>query len=241
MASSEDKLRAQAKQWVKVNRKKLIAEFCNQDQFPKTDNPVTIFMAGSPGAGKTELSQSLSDEFGGGFVRIDADEIREKMRAIGYNGKNSDIFQDAANKAVNLLFDYANKKGGQNVILDGTFAYGNWRENVERSIAHERTVDIYYLYQDPTRAWDFVQRRASKDGGRYVPKAVFMQAYIEAIKNVRKAKQLFGNKITVYFAKNNYQKNIEKIVVDVDDIDKYLPKMYTLEELEARLDERKDT
>lgn len=71
--------------------------------YPPSDNPITIFMAGTPGAGKTEFSITLIETFGGSFIRIDADEIRERMRPLGYNGLNADIFQDAANKGVNLL------------------------------------------------------------------------------------------------------------------------------------------
>lgn len=237
----DKKLESIAKNWVKVNRKKLIQDFCDEELYPKVDNPVTIFMAGTPGAGKTELSINLAENFGGGFVRIDADEIREKMREIGYNGKNSNLFQSAAVKAVNIIFDYANKIGGQNVILDGTFVYGNWRENVERSIAHGRKVDIYYLYQEPEIAWDFVCRRASKAGGRHVPMEVFIETYEKAIENVKTAKEVFGDDITVYFVKNDYKKDIEKIVVDVGDIENYLPKRYTNDKLKKVLDERKNT
>jgi hypothetical protein len=32
--SEDDKLKTQAKQWVKVNRKKLIARFCDSGKFP---------------------------------------------------------------------------------------------------------------------------------------------------------------------------------------------------------------
>jgi len=241
MEDQNKKLQAQAKNWVKENRKKLITKFCDEKLYPRVDDPVTIFMAGTPGAGKTELSVNLAKEFGGGFVRIDADDIREMMRPLGYNGQNSDIFQSAVTKAVNQLFDFANRKGGQNVILDGTFAYGDWRVNVERSIAHARTVEIYYLYQDPIRAWEYVSIRAAKQGGRHVPVDVFLDSYQLSIENVKKAKEVFKDKVTIYFAQNDYQKNIEKIVVDVDDIDKYLPKMYNVVELKKLLHERTNT
>lgn len=234
LRAEETKLKDAAKQWVKANRRQLIARFCDLATYPKTDYPVTIFMAGTPGAGKTEFSISLLEEFDSSFVRIDADEIREMMRDIGYNGANAELFQDAANKAVNILFDYANKKGGQNVLLDGTFAYGNWRENVERSIAHGRQVEIYYLYQDPVIAWHYVKKR-EQEHGRAVPLAAFIKSYELSVINVQQAIKDFGKYLTVYFARNNYIKRIESITMDVDNIEKLLPKRYTKEELNGLL------
>ncbi len=161
------------------------------------------------------------------------------MRGIGYTSENSEIFQTAVSKAVNQLFDFANKKAGQNVLLDGTFAYGDWRVNVQRSIDHGRRVEIYYLYQDPLIAWDYVKKR-EKEYGRTVPKEVFVHSYEQSIKNVQYAIEMFGPDITVYFAKNNYKKSIEYIAVNVDNIEKLLPKKYTVSELESLLDARKD-
>lgn len=235
MLSDEDiKLGNIAKQWVKENRRPLIAKFCDPNTYPSSKSPVTIFMAGTPGAGKTEFSISLLEKFDGTFVRIDADEIREMMREIGYNGQNAEIFQPAANKAVNILFDYSNKKGGQNVLLDGTFAYGNWRENVERSIDHGRKIEIYYLYQDPEIAWDYVKKREHEQG-RVVPLEAFVKSYDDSVINAQRAIKDYGKYITVYFAKNDYTKNVESIAVDVDDIEKLLPKRYTKEELQELL------
>jgi UDP-N-acetylglucosamine kinase len=235
MTSNQDgQLSSAAKQWVKVNRRQLIARFCDSAVYPKSDHPVTIFMAGTPGAGKTEFSVSLLKKFDNAFVRIDADDIREMMREIGYNGANAELFQDAANKAVNILFDHANKKGGQNVLLDGTFAYGNWRENVERSIAHNRLIEIYYLYQDPIIAWNYVIKR-EKEEGRAVPLDAFIKSYEQSVVNVQRAIQDFGDYLTVYFAKNNYTRTIESITVDVDNIEKLLPNRYTKEELRKLL------
>jgi hypothetical protein len=39
----------------------------------------------------------------------------------------------------------------------------------------------------------------------------------------------------VYFAKNDYTKTVESIKVDVDNIEKLLPKRYTIEELQELL------
>lgn len=228
--TEDEKLTTAAKQWVRANKKRLINEFCDPAKYPSVDNPITIFMAGTPGAGKTEFSQSLLETFHDPFVRIDADEIRELMREVGYSGKNAHLFQNAANKAVNILFDHANRKNGQNVLLDGTFAYGDWRTNVQRSLNHDRKVEIYYLYQDPKIAWGYVEARRKKHG-RAVPKDAFVKSYVNSASNVERAKEVFGEQVILYFAKNNYKKEVERVEVDVADLEKFLPKRYTEDEL----------
>ena len=65
--------------------------------FPPSDSPVTIFMAGSPGAGKTEYSKNLLDLVSKNSkyhpVRIDSDELRSEIP--GYTGNNSSHVQGA--------------------------------------------------------------------------------------------------------------------------------------------------
>lgn len=196
-------------------------------------------MAGTPGAGKTEFSLKLLGAFDKRVVRIDADEIRDMMRDIGYNGANAEHFQNAASKGVNILFDRALHKK-YSALLDGTFAYGNWRENIERSLRKDRIVEIYYLYQDPLIAWEYVQLR-QKNQGRAVPLDVFVNSYEQSMENVQKAKEVFGKNVTIYFAKNDYTKNVESVAVDVNDIAKLLPKTYNGEELKQILHARKIT
>lgn len=44
--------------------------------YPPEDKPVSVFMAGSPGASKTEASKVLLEEFGESILRIDPDDLR---------------------------------------------------------------------------------------------------------------------------------------------------------------------
>ncbi len=69
-------------QYVKSNKAVLIEKFCSLSNFSPSNNPFTMFMAGSPGAGKTEFSKAIIPELqqrdpNCAIVRIDADEIRE--------------------------------------------------------------------------------------------------------------------------------------------------------------------
>lgn len=234
---NEDELALQAKalQWLRENMKQLKRDYCDAETFPSENTPVTIFMAGTPGAGKTEFSKSLIDSFPKPIIRIDADEIRERMRSIGYNGENAHCFQRAASNAVNNLYGHALSKS-QSALLDGTFAYGNWRENIERSLQQNRIVEIYYLYQDPIIAWGYVEKRR-KSQGRAVPKKVFIDDYYSSMANVQKAKEVFEDKVTLYFAKNNYQKDLEYIKIDVRSIDKLLPEVYNITDLERAIND----
>ncbi|HVA11437.1 MAG TPA: zeta toxin family protein [Candidatus Dormibacteraeota bacterium] len=175
--------------WARNKKKELAYIFCSPDLIPPTERPVTIFMAGTPGAGKTEFSKSLLELFNTSAVRIDADDIRDMMKEIGYNGANSEKYQYGVGLAVNNLYRKAIKQH-QSVLIDGTFAYRGWRENIEMSLHVNRLVEIYYLYQDPKIAWDFVKKRELSQG-RAVPIEVFVKDYTDCIENVCNAKELF--------------------------------------------------
>ena len=73
-----------ALEFVKTHKKDLIERFCPETICHSVANPVSLFMAGSPGAGKTEVSKGLIKKFNDVPVRIDADEIRSFCP--GYTG-----------------------------------------------------------------------------------------------------------------------------------------------------------
>ena len=77
-----------------------------------------IFMAGSPGAGKTEVATELLS-FYQNMVIIDADRFREGFPT--YNGANSSEFQSGASWLVGDIFNRVSDEG-YSLLLDGTFA-----------------------------------------------------------------------------------------------------------------------
>lgn len=121
--------------------------------------PVSVFMAGSPGAGKTEASKSLLSklenvEKGRKILRIDPDELR--MEFEDYSGNNSWVFQPAVSILVDKIHDFALEQR-QSFILDGTLSsYGKAEENIDRSLRRNRRVQILYVYLTPEQAWEFV-------------------------------------------------------------------------------------
>jgi hypothetical protein len=153
LTEEERALENSAFEFIKVNKQELIKKFADPLKYQPVNSPVSLFMAGSPGAGKTEISKSLIGKFIDIPIRIDADEIRQMCPL--YTGSNAHIFQKAANKGVNILFDHAIHKK-LNLILDGTFAYAYAEENIKRSINKGRFGREYEMCKDNYKRenWD---------------------------------------------------------------------------------------
>ena len=139
MDDISEQISLEAFDFVKKNAKQIISKFADLNEHSPSPKPFTIFMAGSPGAGKTEFSKSFNPDLfkysadqKTKIVRIDADEIRNLIPQ--FNGHNSSVVQRAASKGVSILFDHTHHYN-QNVILDGTFAnYNISSENIKVAI-----------------------------------------------------------------------------------------------------------
>ena len=216
-----------AKKFIKKNKSLLFEKFASDKIYKPNDKPISLFMAGSPGAGKTEYSKRFIKKFDSDMVRIDADDIREIIPQ--YNGANSYVVQGAASIAVDILYNYV-LKNKYNLLLDGTFAkFDIVYRNVKRSVNKNRKVIICYVYQDPLIAWAFTKKR-EKIEGRMVPKKAFVEAFVNARKNVIKIKSIFKDKVKVYLIIKNYNNNIKESYFDVC-IDSYLKIKYSEEKL----------
>jgi len=145
-------LSEQATQYIKQNKKILFEKFANEELFKSVDSPSSFFMAGSPGAGKTEFSKRFlsrhieeKKERNSDYnvIRIDADDIREILP--GYTGSNSHLFQSAVSLGVNELYSFVLKKK-INVLVDGTFSSEKYAmQNIERSLKRGRFVFVLAL------------------------------------------------------------------------------------------------
>ena len=213
--------------WVKKNRREIIEKFANPAEHVAEIQSISLFMAGSPGAGKTEVSKRLISQFTQKPIRIDADEIR--TLCPGYNGPNAHVFQRAATKGVHVLYDYALEKN-LNVILDGTFAYADAQLNIQRSLEHNRKVEIYFVYQDPLQAWDFTKKREEIEC-RKVSKNVFIDAFFRSRENVNLVKSKLGNQVELNLLIKDFRNDTERLELNVQGIDGYLKKGYTEKEL----------
>ena len=233
MEYSEEELKIieESTNWVKKNQKKIIERFAKDAEYVEETVPITLFMAGSPGAGKTEISKRLIQRFNQKPIRIDADEIRSLCD--GYIGINAHLFQKAANKGVNILYDYA-LQHKHNVILDGTFAYAGVVENIQRSLDKGRKVEIFFVYQDPLQAWDFTKKREEIEKRR-VSKEVFINAFFKSQENVNKVKACFGSLIELNIIIKDFEKDLERLEINAPKIDNFIKTVYTVDSLNNQL------
>ncbi len=211
MTEEERRLEEMVIEFVKRNKKEILNRFCPQAICYAVINPRSLFMAGSPGAGKTEISERLTGRFKDMPVRIDADEIRSMCP--GYSGTNAHVFQKVANKGVNFLYDYALKKE-INCIMDGTFAYGGASENIERSLHRGRRTEIWFVYQDPMRAWEFTKAREAREARR-ISKEVFIRAFFESRKNAQMVKEHFDKNVELNILIKDYKSDTDDIQLNV--------------------------
>src|SRR5476651_463458 len=129
---------AEARKYIKSHSMELCLKFADISRYPPYTTPSSFFMAGSPGAGKTEWSKSfiktlIEKEPQRKIVRIDPDEIRESIP--NYIPEQAVLFQSATSLGVEKLLDYV-FKNNQDFLLDGTFAhYDSSCKNIERSLS----------------------------------------------------------------------------------------------------------
>lgn len=226
----------EAAEFVKKNQKLLIEKFANSNEYTPVSNPFTIFMAGSPGAGKTEFSIAFKEEHirldpNSKPVRIDADEIRWIIPQ--FTGKNSQEVQFAASIGVEKLFDYI-QGHHYNTIVDGTFSSSSALKNVERALNRGRKVGIFYLYQEPIVAWEFTKKREEIEG-RNIPRDAFIKSFIDARENVDLAKDRFGSRIELHLVVKDYENRVQKTYFNISKLENYLKSTYTTEQLEKEL------
>lgn len=231
----EQRICDEAVEFVRVNKSNLVNRLASLDKIKTDVNPVSVFMAGSPGAGKTEFSSRLMELISNSHpsvVCINPDTLREEMP--GYVGGNAHIFQKAVSRLVDEIHS-AVLRNKQSFLLDGTLSrYDKAEENIKRSIRRNREVYIYYVYQDPIQAWKFTQAR-EKDEGRRILKDVFIEQYFSAKETVNNLKKEFGKQINVTLVIKNSEHQIIDFKPNISSIDDYLRMRYSKDELSAKL------
>ncbi len=240
--ASDEEIIAQAVAYARSHRQRIARAKTDPERYPREERPISIFMAGSPGAGKTEISKeyvAAIDELReegfdglGSILRIDPDDLRDELP--GYTGKNSWLFQGAVSLLVERIHDLMLKQQ-QSFILDGTLASLDVaRKNVSRSLRRDREVQIFFVYQHPVLAWQFVCGR-EKIEGRNIPREGFIRQFLDVQNVVTQIKQEFGERVVLdVIIKNNDGTN-QQWEADVVSIDDYLPERYTRKQLQHLL------
>jgi len=230
--TSQEGVQQAAVEYAKTHKKEIAHELTDLTKFPADPEPVVVFMAGSPGAGKTEASERLIERFSGDghrVLRIDSDDLRTRLP--GYTGQNSSLFQGATSIIADKMQDEAIEQR-QSYVFDGTLAnLERARENIQRCLSHGYAVQILYVYQNPEQAWKFVKAREIRDG-RMVPKEAFIEQYFTARENVNALKKEFASKIRVDLIVKNIDGTDFRYKENVSAVDNFIPERYTREALD---------
>ena len=134
LSPEELEIQNRAVEFAKRNRTKICREITDTATFLPEVSPVSIFMSGSPGAGKTEISKDLTDQLessGTKILRLNPDDLR--CRFPEYNGANSYLFQRGVSLLVERSLDYI-YRNKQSFLLDATLtSYAVTEKNIKRS------------------------------------------------------------------------------------------------------------
>jgi predicted ABC-type ATPase len=232
-APDKDPVWRRAIEYARQHKKEIARRLTDPSVFVSEERPVSVFMAGSPGAGKTEASKALLEKFAPQpILRIDPDELRSEFPE--YDGANAWLFQGAISILVDRILDLVFRQS-QSFILDGTLAVESAAQrNIERSLRRDRFVQILYVYQNPRSAWKFVCAREEVEGRKILPEH-FVEQYFAARKVVNGLKDLFGRNLRVDLLVKNIDGSDKFYKANIDRIDFYVPEKYDPETLLAEI------
>jgi len=233
MTPEEQEISDQALSFARSNKKTIAKRRTDRTIYPPEEAPVSVFMAGSPGAGKTEASIALVNLFADTkILRIDPDELRDEFSE--YSGGNSWLFQAGVSILVEKILDLALNQR-QSFLLDGTFSNIDVaKKNVERSLKKGRFVQILYVYQSPLLAWSFVKAREEAEGRR-IRREHFIDQYFAARDVVNALKLEYGGDVHVDLLLKHIDNSGRLYKAGVDKIDYHIPEQHTRADLEAKL------
>lgn len=189
-----------------INKHEFIKQLIQNCNVTPDPEPAAFFMAGLPGSGKTEISKNLIIDSGVNLLRIDMDEIAERLP--GYKPNQADEFRKPATTLLSECFSYA-LHHNISFIMDGTFGNGQALKNIERSLKHGFRVKIIYALQDPKAAWQFTVAR-EKIEHRAIRFDGFVETYYKTIRNIKAASDIFTDQISIDIAIKNTENKVEK-------------------------------
>lgn len=205
-------------EWAKKNKRRISREFVRKVQRIAHEQPVGIFTAGLPGAGKTEFTQELLKDLIDPPLRIDMDEIAQLIE--GYSPSKANLFRSGASVILARIYDEITK-AKLDFVFDGTFAHDNALKNLERALDHGYTTKIYYIHQEPKIARQFTKDRELVEK-RGIERDGFIEAYIHLHRNMRELQDKFKS-VTISIVIKDESNRIGRIVEDVQSIYDHIP------------------
>lgn len=212
--------------WAKQHKTELVKKLVGSIKPVSGDEkPLAIFLAGIPGAGKTELIERLIEK-DTTLVRIDLDEVVKLFPE--YSPENYYEYRSAASLIVDETVIYC-RQHRINFILDGTFGHPKAVANIESALKRHE-VAILYIWKQPPLAWKHTQDRQllTKRG---IDRSGFITACEQVPKNVREVQKKFGSKISIVAFRKNLEKDTFEIYQDSKQIDDLLSKSYNEDEI----------
>jgi len=145
-----------AKIWVKnkANQDLVLKMFLETN--PPVRAKVAFFMAGIPGAGKTEFAENTIRESSSHLLPIEHDKLVEYIE--GYQPEDYYNFRKAGSVLVTRIFDDA-IKNGYAFIFDGTLSHENGARNIKKALNAGYDVYVVYIVQEARLAWELTQAR----------------------------------------------------------------------------------
>ena len=192
-----------------------------------SDHPAGIFTAGLPGSGKTEFTVELMQELDIKPLRLDMDEFAEMIE--GYRPQVADAFRKGASSILNEVYTKT-IRSRVNFLFDGTMAHGHALENVGRAVKRGYTIKIYYIHQDPARAWHFTQDRELLEK-RGIKREGFIDTYCQLYENLRALQKLDLN-VTISVVIKGDDNKIKQRLENVTDIFAHTGPILSRSELE---------
>lgn len=221
------------KAWARANKKAFANKMITSAGVEPHDEPAAFFMAGLPGAGKTEFTKNLIGELSLKTVRIDMDEIATHID--GYEPQQAHAFREAASDVLNALLDRSLHRK-VDFIMDGTFRSSKAIANILRCQEKGYIIKLLFVYQEPLLAWEFTKAREIVEK-RAIDREGFIDAYFDIFSNIDQLATMNIANLTIDFVIKDADNTVGYWYQDVcaDDIDKYIVKRYNRDELERML------
>lgn len=231
LSEQELEIESRAVAYAKKNKTSICRKLTDKEVYLAEEDPVSVFMSGSPGAGKTEFSVDIIKQLennGTKVLRLDPDELRVEFEE--YDGSNSYLFQSAVSLLIERSLDYI-YRNKQSFLLDGTLAsYKVAEKNIKRSLDKKRDVLILFVFQRPELAWQFVEAREKVEGRKIKPEH-FVTQYFGAQEVIQKLKENFGSSIRVDVVLKDNDGKVKNHHSNVDSLIPYLKPTYGIDEV----------
>ena len=147
------------KKWVKdkTNQDEIVKQFFKQH--PPQKKKLAFFMAGVPGAGKTEFAENTINSVSPKLVPIEHDKLVEYIK--GYKPEDYYKFRTAGSILVTRILDEC-LKSGYSFIFDGTLSHEKGYRNIQKALKKDYFVQVVYIIQEAKIAWSFTKDRELK-------------------------------------------------------------------------------